>query len=449
MNERTHNLSDLLNPVFVKEMRQFFHNKLFLSNITLLLVGQLLLIALFLPAFRDGDTSAGNIFIRIDTAIMYLAVFITAAYGSMERFMTERSSRELDITNITLLSPWQIIGGKLAGALTIWLLNAALCLPFMIGVCVFCNLPLTTIFTISAPWIVPMLIMIQAALFCGATGKKWMYGVYLYFVFQVAMPIGFTQFKKTASSEVIWLLHGGGGLLFLFLFAAATAMITPALANRMFPLRLLLAIIALPILGILPFLNTLDSKMQMLICAIAMSVVSGFSLLAACDRDDPGKRVLARVPANPVLKLLHFMLSSNRCGGILLALLILGIFGAEMFLISFHDARSLGIVAFGVSGYALFYSGIGILINRKFPSYSGWGGMLSAAVILGLLPLLLAAGSSVSLSDIVTSPVVLFSAGDLSIRNLTFWIAPAASWLMGIHFIAEAFRKWRSYCRPE
>lgn len=449
MKTKTDNWSDLLNPVFIKEMRQFFHNKLFLSVTVVLLVVQLLLVSCFNSVFREADSVAAKVFITVDTWVMYLCVFVTAAYGSMERFMAERSSRELDFTNITLLSPWQIIAGKLAAALAVWLLTAALCFPFMTAACIFCKLPLKTVFAPSGFWIVAMLVMIQAAIFCGAVGKKWMYGIYLYFVFQFALPIGicFMPFRDTAP-RIIWLMQGGGILLFLFLFASATAMITPARANRMFPLRLLLVIITLPVLAAVPFLEKFGVKEQMLICCTAMITVSAFGLLAACDRDEPGPRVLAGVPENPVLKFLHCLLSSNRCGGILLALLIQGLFGVVMFLISFHQEQSLGIVAFGVCGYALFYSEAGIFLNRKYPSISGWGGMLLAAVVLGLLPLLIAARSSVSMAEIVTSPFCLFSAGDMTIRNMTFWIAPIASWLAGSIFIAETFRNWKKYCRP-
>ena len=75
MKTKTDNWSDLLNPVFIKEMRQFFHNKLFLSVTVVLLVVQLLLVSCFNSVFREADSLAAKVFITVDTWVMYLCVF--------------------------------------------------------------------------------------------------------------------------------------------------------------------------------------------------------------------------------------------------------------------------------------------------------------------------------------------------------------------------------------
>ena len=89
--------SDWLNPVLVKEVRQFFHNKFFFSLVGILLGVQLLLMFIFNLSFEEwkGGDSAGRIFITIDTVLMYLCVFLTAGWGAMQRFYVERASKDV------------------------------------------------------------------------------------------------------------------------------------------------------------------------------------------------------------------------------------------------------------------------------------------------------------------------------------------------------------------
>ena len=191
MNGKLKYYDDFLNPVLVKEIRQFFHNKLFLSIVAGLLGVQLVVLLIFSLSFsewKDGS-EAGKIFIVIETILMYVCVLSTSIWGAMQRFTQERSSKELDFTNITLLTPWQIIAGKLASSLVIWALIAALCLPFMTVAYFFRNVSFQDILLIFGSGIVPALILIQGALLCGAFDKKWLYGVFVYFGFQVIVPM--------------------------------------------------------------------------------------------------------------------------------------------------------------------------------------------------------------------------------------------------------------------
>lgn len=450
--------SDWLNPVLVKEVRQFFHNKFFFSLVGILLGVQLLLMFIFNLSFEEwkGGDSAGRIFISIDTVLMYLCVFLTAGWGAMQRFYVERASKELDFSNITLLTPLQIVGGKLASSLVIWLLIGALCLPFMAVAYFFRNITPGQIFMIFASGIMPMLVLIQAALLCGALGKKWAYAAFVYFCFQVVpLMVGVSVaslFESNAKWEIFWLMQGGEAILFMILFAAATALITPPFANRMFVLRLLLVIAVIPVWCFVPFLNTFNKEVQVALCFFPIAIFGILGLLNSCDRDDPGGRVLARVPRNIVGRVLHYLLSSNRTGGVVLGIVFLAVSCIEMLVINAFtsESQSLNMIALGIGGFALLYSEIAILLNRHVPEIPGWGWLTIVFLLLGVVSLIAAFDPKIDLYDVYPSVFSLFNAtGSPEIMDHHFWIAPCGALLAGIPFIAQMCLTFKQYRAPE
>lgn len=455
--ERFKYWDDHLNPVLIKEIRQFFHNKLFLSLVAGLLGVQLLVLFIFNLSFESmgkDHSQLGEIFIIIDAILMYVCVFATAVWGSMQRFAAERASRELDFSNITLLTPWQIVGGKLASALVIWALTASLCLPFMTVAYFFRNVTPEEILFIFGAGVMPMLVLIQGALFCGTIGKKWVYALFLYFAFQAVAPMGIASLiplidGKYNGMAVFWMIQGGGFVLFIILLAVTVAMITPPYANRMFPLRLLLCAMMICVFALLPFLKSFGHKdIQALFCCFPLGIMIFLALFAVCDRDDPGGRVLAQIPANPVGRFFHYLLSSNRTGGVLLGLLVLGIFGGELLLLSFRQKESLAVLAFGLSGYALLYGELGILTNRFVREVPGWIWSIIITILLGFLPLLLAANDQIEVANIFTSPFCLLAAKDQEILNAVYYFAPAAAWCVGAVFIAQMCVTYKNYKAP-
>ena len=461
MNGKLKYWDDFLNPVLVKEIRQFFHNKLFLSIVAGLLGVQLVVLLIFSLSFsewKDGS-EAGKIFIVIETILMYVCVLSTSIWGAMQRFTQERSSKELDFTNITLLTPWQIIAGKLASSLVIWALIAALCLPFMTVAYFFRNVSFQDILLIFGSGVVPALILIQGALLCGAFGKKWIYGIFVYFGFQVIVPMAILSIapflenvgRNTTAWHIFWMVQGGGVTLFVLLLASTIALITPPYANRMLPLRAILGAMMIPVLAVLPFSAGFKQEIQIVFMLFPLGIIFFFALLAACDRDIPGGRVLAKVPENQVGRFLHYLFSSNRTGGMLLSLLMLLILGAELLIAGCFNKEYYTILAFGISGYILFYTGIGIILSRSVPSIPGWAWTLIVAVLLGILPLIAAANNDISLSEILISPIALLDRGtnEIHVWNYIFWIGPAGAWFLGVHFLIDMLRNYKSYKAPE
>ncbi len=448
--------TDWLNPVLVKEVRQFFHNKLFLSLVGGLLGLQLLLLFIFNLTFDDwkNGSDAGKLFIGIDTVLMYVCVFGICAWGAMQRFCTERSSKELDFSNITLLTPFQIVAGKLASTLVIWVLVAALCLPFMTVAYFFRNVTPGEILLTFGIGIIPMLIVIQAALFCGALGKKWAQAIFIYFCFQlVPFLVGVaiaSLFESKAKWEIFWFVQGGGAVMFLILFAATVELITPPFANRMFVLRLLLVILMIPVLAVMPWVKKFSQDVQMVICCFPLGIFGFLALLNCCDRDEPGGRVLARVPRNIIGRIFHYLLSSNRTGGVILGLLLLAVFGVTMAILGCFYSKTLIMIAFGVGAYALLYSELAIILHRAIPQIPGWVLFIIVFIMLGCMPMLLCLEKNTQAYDIFVSPFSLFNVqGEPRIFDYHFWIAPAAAFLAGVPFIAQMILTFKDYRAPE
>ena len=459
ISEKLKYWDDHLNPVLVKEVRQYFHNRLFLSLVGGLLGIQLLILFVFNLTFAEWKDSSdtGTIYIIIETALMYLFVFITAIWHPMQNFTAERSSKELDFSNITLLSPWQIVGGKLASSLVIWGLIASLCLPFMTVGYFFRNVSLTDIFLIFGAGVMPALILIQAALLAGTMGKKWFWALFVFFAVQVVAPgvIASTVpliIKETmpaaANLLILWICQAGWLMLFAILLAATIALLTPVYANRMLPLRILLVLLLIPTLGVLLFLKKFPSEIQELLPCITLGLVSFFPLLAACDRDEPGGRVLAKVPSNRIGKFLHCLFSSNRRGGIVLALIVLAIFGIVMLIAGIDGRKTMLPIAFGIAGYVTVYGQLAIWLNRRVPQLPGWMAMLIIAFALGVIPMIAATDSEIEVNEILLSPFCLLT-GKKSIFDWQVYVAPLTAGLLGIVFIADMSKHYKDYKAPE
>lgn len=454
MKDRSTYWDDFLNPVLVKEMRQFFHNRLFLLLGAVLLGIQLLSLFVFetFSLWKEGK-EAGSVFMTIETILMYLSVFSAAVWSPMQRFTLERSSKELDLTNVTLLTPWQIIGGKLASSLVIWALTAALCLPFVFFAYFFRNVSLHEIFASFAPGMIPALVLIQAGLFCGAVGKKWVYFLFACFAFQIVVPMGLLAamvYGDGKGLDFFWTIQSGGVLLFIFLLASSIALVTPPYANRMFPLRLLLTVMFLVSLAVLPFSLSFKRELELLFAVFPLGVICCFAILAACDRDLPGGRVLAQVPRNRILKFFHYLFSSNRTGGVICTLLMLLIWGAELLLLRPVKAHFLSVMTFAFAGYMVFYAEAAVLLNRRIPAIPGWGWLLIVNLGVGLLPMFAAAGQDMKAAQIIISPFSLLAmTGDkYDILTPLFWLAPAASCLAGVFFLADMARSYKNYRAP-
>lgn len=451
------NLNDRMNPVMIKEIRQFSHNRFFLSLTIGLLGFQLLMLLIFFMLRRERPSGyeGGNIFLIIDSILMYLCIFFSAA-SAMQRFCAERTSHDLDFTSVTLLTPFQIVTGKLASSLITALLIAVLCMPLMAVVYFYRAVSFSDISQIFIAGTFPTLTLIQSALFCGALGKKWAQGLFLYFCFQVVFPVVLAAAAVLSrpsgdAMQIFWMLQGGVLLLWAILFASTAALITPPFANRMLPVRVLLFFTLLILFGFIPFMSKQSQDAAATFSSIPLGLLGIAGILVLCDREQTGPRILSQVPRNFCGRCFHFLLSSNRSGAMAGLILMLILFAAAM--LTTHllgQKKSLTMIAFAFSCYLVFYTEIALCIHRVIHHIPGFVILLFTAAILGAVPAFFVNGTSITHKDIFFSPFwIMTGTGTPEILDQDFWMPFLLAMIPGIYFLIAGAVKFRQWHAPE
>ena len=125
-------IGEHLNPVFIKEMRQYFQNRRMIIFMGVLLLAQFICTLFFSSAmaFNADDSSGVGFFLLIIFAGAILSVIICAV-GAEQRFAEERSDKELNYAMLTTLKPSSIIWGKFEGAFVMLLCIFSMLLPFL------------------------------------------------------------------------------------------------------------------------------------------------------------------------------------------------------------------------------------------------------------------------------------------------------------------------------
>ncbi len=399
--------SDYLNPVLVKEIRQYFHNRLLYVMTGLLLAGQLVAL-LYMQNIVGNEEYAGAVFFYIIVASIVVAAFLVCGLTTERRFAEERADKELDFSRITPLSSFQIVWGKLAGALVMSCYLYALCLPFIV-IAYFLrgiemgNMLLTTLFMFPA-----ILLAAQIGILFGASGKRWMVWLYggamVWFIWSGGM-FGVIFFQLMS--------HGAGmgsliiclQICFLLLvlglvFVISVAAVNHSASNRMLPTRIYwLGILLLaPGAALLMNLATNSHDWQKFlfggILAGGFIAVSGCATLAAFERDSAGWRVTRQCPRQFFKRCGYFLISSGWSGGILLAWLMLLVMAAMLGLVAFVDSAIVDPdfqkVIMGFTSTILFFIGcaefaIYLHFNSKLPGWAWWLIIQFVSSILGML----------------------------------------------------------------
>ena len=276
--------------------------------------------------------------------------------------------------------------------------------------------------------------------------------------------------KGSPERFLFWGMQVGGVLVFLLLFVSTTSLITPRFANRMFLPRLLgmVCFVLFCCVAFIPgVFRWLAGKAgrefeEMFLCYCPLALTAFLVLLAVCDREEPGARVLSQVPRNFFGRLCHFLLSSNRTGGVLCCLLALSLFVIGAVTTSVwgkHTLWSLAIAA-GVCGYLVFYGECAVFLSCLGPKVPGWVWLLIVGAFFGAVCPLIADGTQVKLDDIFVSPLQLtgIRVGDFVARRplvtgpvpalSRVLIGPLLAALPGIWFLIDGVKKFRAWRAP-
>ena len=298
--------SDWLNPVLVKEIRQYFHNFGILAVMGVLLVVQLMMLVVMqyqVSESRSAFSDSGAVMFGLVAGGMGLAAFLVCAFGAMLRFTGERRDRELDFSYITVITPNRIIWGKLLGSLVMIVFIYALCLPFMVIAYFLRGIAMGDMFLVALAMLPPLLVATQAGILVGSAGKRWLIGVFCLAMFFFGQPAAlffaaflWGLFRGTDSAgAIVFLWCVFCAILLGLLYALSVAAVSSRFSNRMLPVRLFLVgtFVCSPLIGLGVALAggmTADIGKAMLVSltAVGSTVAALCATLAAFERLDPG-----------------------------------------------------------------------------------------------------------------------------------------------------------------
>lgn len=337
------NISESFNPVFIKEMRQYFQNRRMLIFMGLLLIAQFICTLFFSSAMKfDADSDSGVVFFLLIIFAGTILSIIICAIGAELRFAEERSDRELNYAMLTTLSPASIIWGKLAGAIVMILCIFSMLLPFLTAAYFMRGLSAAALlFTL---YIFPFLVLnTLAGIFAGSFGRIWVTVLYFLallhfaiFSLPAAFAIASELMDSTALDPEFWgallIEYEVAFLIAVLLFLLTLAVVSPPKSNRLLPAKIyLFALPFLTVLLIAPYYilfvgasypPEMFYTIEFLFCAFSVFVLGVISLF---ELPTNSIRVYMKCPRNFIGRFLHFLFSSGFSGSVILTFPIMAL----------------------------------------------------------------------------------------------------------------------------
>lgn len=474
-----------LNPVMVKELRQFARSRVLIFTVLALLGGLLVAVGGFAAAQgaklalgAGAAATGGNLFGILMGILFYGALLVVPTYCAV-RLSAERSPGGLDLLFTTSLRPGEIVRGKLYAAAVMALLVYSVALPFLLLTWLLRGIDLPTIVvTTAGAWFLT-LCAAQFGIFFGALPISRAMKIVLFGLFGLqalmAMPaMIFAMIAAAAyggsprpavdlASAEFWKmagLIGGAGLAGLFLlYAASVALLMPPAANRARPVRATLAAIWAVSGAVALIATAAASDSSRLIPWVVFSFLfcAGILLMAISERGTLGPRIRREIPRARWRRLLARVFYSGPVGGLLWALLV-GVltFGVARACVARWPnselegaIEMLSIALLYLWGYAMaavaLWRG---LLGRHVPYRLTWlvavGGILLGAAIAAVSAVL---RETQGLGPGSLQLFNIFALGNSSQRHLHFLAALIFAAISSLLNLRWLFAQWREF-RP-
>jgi hypothetical protein len=341
-------LDDRLNPIVVKELRQAVQSKFVTAVLLLFLLLQLLFLGIALAASGAGDPGsmdleAGRgVFQVLQGTLLGTCMLFLPAYTGL-RLGAERSDVNVDLLFVTTLRPRAIIWGKLLSALVLAVLIFSACAPFMTFTYLLRGIDVPSILVVLGLDFLVVTASIQLAVFLavipGNRVLKALVGlgalstmVYI-FVMTLGISILFLEFGFGTSLDSGEFLAAAVGVTASILaatgllFAWSVALVSPASANRAVGPRVAMLLVWLTtgvVFGV--WASATESAWPVVGWTVGMGLLFSLGVVIAVnEREQWGPRVARTIPRSGLLRVPAFLLYSGAAGGILFALLMLGL----------------------------------------------------------------------------------------------------------------------------
>jgi len=338
-------LDDAVSPVAIKELRQAVRGRFVVATLILSLLAQtvtmfITMINQKLDALPLEHSPVGRLaFFPLFGVLFTACIFFVPMYCGL-RMMAERSDSNVDLLFITTIKPRSIMLGKLLAATALVGLLFSASMPFLIFCYVLRGIDFVAVLMLAA--IAFFLIISQSilALFVGALPAskpfKLLLGIvvlvitFVMYAPMMAMVADITrggaasfftraEFRNTALSIGSFILTMDA----IFL-VAATALITPATANRARPMRTLLATlwtVSGAVIACATFV-VVDVDAITMWAVVWLAFIWLVLMSAIGEREEWGPRVARTIPTSFIARRIAFLFYSGP-GGILWALLFM------------------------------------------------------------------------------------------------------------------------------
>ncbi len=402
--------SDLLNPVLVKEIRQYFHNYLILGLTWVLLVGLLTFMVFVITTVDKGSSVNGREFLEMISFTILGVCFCICGIAGQLRFAAERGTSELDYSRISPLSPGQIIRGKTLAAMIMAGYLIFLTLPFVL-ISYFMNQ--VSIGEIFRDYLFILFVLslysTVLGLFFGVFGFRWMIGLYvpaamllLWGILVYCICSDYSAYGRgILDIEEIWLF-----CLILFftglIFVWTLGLTRSAGYNRMHWARIYLSSLVLlfPAVCFCVFKhenNWIWRVLQFCFYGGMFGTVI-MALQSACEKDRPPYHVLRNAPGGWLKRLGVFLFIDGWGGGLLLCwgmlllmmliLRIIPFFPAYFFVKNAEGLTKSGYGFIALSLYVVFFAELAIRL-RLWIKVPGWISLSIVFVLLGIVPVVI------------------------------------------------------------
>ena len=419
-------LDDWANPIAVKELRQAVRGKFVAVALILSLIGQLLAVAfLSVTTTLRSSTMAAvqpagpTAFMMLYAVLFTVCIFLIPAYSGF-RMAAERAEANIDLLFITTIKPRTIVFGKLTAIVALVVLLFSASLPFLVFSYVLRGVDFISILVLMVIALVMVISQSVVALFIGSLPASKPFKILLAAMFFLATLMTYPpvlafagQVMRTGVGS-----FGMGGRFWAgfgafvawavsvaaILLVATIAMITPAVANRALPIRLMVAgMWALAFVG--AAIVTVGTARTGLLNAWAIGftvLISLVLLSAAGERESWAPRVARTIPHGGPRRALAFLFYSGSGGGILWSLLF---YAATIVFYNLADGwaektytvavgnnitRGLADAALCMLGYALTATFLRRKLLTRIPARVTWAIALGLFLILSIVPSLIA-----------------------------------------------------------
>jgi hypothetical protein len=333
-------LDGWLNPILVKELRQAVRSRLVAALLLVFLAAQLLVVSIFVISQTAFGMSfrAGQYLVSILSAVLFFFCVVFVPLYAGIRLMWERTETDLDLMYTTTIRPGAIIRGKLFGAAAVTFLVYCTCLPFLAFTYLLRGVDLLEMFFLLALFFVAIMGVTQfAILVASAPGNRVLKLILGLVALNViwSSSIGLVGVAASGPMRVLssgWNIYGGWefwgatltalaivamglGLMYVF----SVAMLTPAAADRLRPVRIYITSIWLAS-GALAGLWALSSGEPLPFWVwsyIWAALLVATYLMAVSEREAWGPRLQRRIPAPLVRRAFAFLWTTGSAGGLL------------------------------------------------------------------------------------------------------------------------------------